>query len=92
MNRFALAVSAAALLLPVCAYAADAADADTDAVVAAVKAKNADFPAFCKTGADNIRKNVTDAATQLARDGKLKGNPAAVGGAAGAKIGAQYRG
>lgn len=87
---FAVASTLAIALAPAFALADDAADAD--AVVAAVKAKNTDFAAFCKTGPDNIRKAVSEATVQLAKEGKIKGNPQAIGGAAGGKIGAQCRG
>jgi len=91
MKKQVFAIAGAVLFMgSTFAYANDA--AETDAVVAAVKSKNADFGAFCKTGPDNIRKSVSEATTQLAKEGKIKGNPAAIGGAAGAKIGQQCRG
>ena len=63
-----------------------------DAVVTAVKAKNKDFKVLCQGGADAIRKAATESTTALAKAGKLEGNPAQVGGAAGQKLGAECRG
>lgn len=89
--KFASIVAGAFLLAgSMAAYAQDA--AEVDAVVAAVKAKNKDFKALCQGGADAIRKAATESTTELARTGKLKGNPAQVGGAAGQKLGSECRG
>lgn len=66
--------------------------AEVDAVVAAVKAANSDMRALCQGGPDNIRKAVSAAIMPLVGQGKIKGNPQAVGGEAGQKIGRECRG
>lgn len=60
--------------------------AEVDAVVAAVKAKNTDVQALCKSGPDGVKKAVTDVVRPLYFDGKIKGDPKAVGTEAGQKI------
>jgi hypothetical protein len=83
---------AGALMLAgsVCAYAQDA--AEVGAVVAAVKAKNADIKKLCQGGPDAVRGAVGEATTELAKAGKIKGDPKAVGAAAGQAIGKECRG
>lgn len=66
--------------------------AEVDAVVAAVKAANPDRQVLCQSGREGIAKAATAAVTKLAQEGKIKGNPQAVGGAAGGKIGQECRG
>ena len=66
--------------------------AEVDAVTAAVKSANPDFKALCKQGPDGIRKATTDAVMGLVGAGKIKGNPHALGGEAGQKLGRECRG
>ena len=60
--------------------------AEVDAVVKAVKAKNTDMQALCKSGPDGVKKAVTDVVRPLYFDGKIKGDPRTVGTEAGQKI------
>lgn len=90
MFKQLLAVSAFVLALPVVAQGADPAEVDT--VVTAIKAANPDLKSLCQKGPDGIRKASTDAVMGLMGSGKLKGNPQAVGGEAGQKIGRECRG
>jgi hypothetical protein len=90
MFKQLLAVSAFVLALPVLAQGADPAEVDT--VVTAIKAANPDLKSLCQKGPDGIRKASTDAVMGLMGSGKLKGNPQAVGGEAGQKIGRECRG
>ena len=60
--------------------------AEVDAVVAAVKAKNTDIHALCKSGPDGVKKAVTEVVRPLYFDGKIKGDPRSVGTEAGQKI------
>lgn len=60
--------------------------AEVDAVVAAVNAKNTDMRALCQSGKDGIKKAVSDVVRPLYFDGKIKGDPRAVGTEAGQKI------
>jgi len=60
--------------------------AEVDAVVAAVNAKNTDTQALCQSGKDGIKKAVSDVVRPLYFDGKIKGDPRAVGTEAGQKI------
>lgn len=86
-------VLAAAVVAATPWYAVAAEDpAEVDAVVAAVKAANSDMRALCQGGPDNIRKAVSAAIMPLVGQGKIKGNPQAVGGEAGQKIGRECRG
>jgi hypothetical protein len=71
---------------------ADENTAEVDAVVAGIKAANPDLKALCQKGSDAIRKASLDAVMSLMPSGKIKGNPQAVGGEAGKKIGAECRG
>lgn len=92
MTIFVRAVAITALsVMPLAAIAAEDA-AEVDAVVAAVKAANKDFRALCQGGPDGIRKAVSEAIMPLVGQGKIKGNPQAVGGEAGQKIGRECRG
>lgn len=90
IKRLALSVAIAAVL-PVSAQPA-ADPAEVDATVAAVKAANPDFKALCQKGPDGIRKASTEAVMGLMASGKVKGNPQAVGGEAGQKVGRECRG
>ncbi|MFN3569121.1 MAG: hypothetical protein ACK4VX_02550 [Polaromonas sp.] len=90
MFKQLLAVSVFVLALPVVAQGADPAEVDT--VVTAIKAANPDLKSLCQKGPDGIRKASTDAVMGLMGAGKLKGNPQAVGGEAGQKIGRECRG
>lgn len=84
---------AAACLLSLNAWAQSANDpAEVAAVIAAVKAANPDMKAVCQKGPDGIRQVTTTAVMGLMGSGKIKGNPGAVGGEAGQKIGAECRG
>lgn len=78
------------MALPVCAQTADL--ADVDAVVAAIKSANPDLKALCQKGPDGIRKASTEAVMGLMAAGKVKGNPQALGGEAGQKVGRECRG
>jgi hypothetical protein len=90
MFKQVLAVSIFALASQVNAQGAD--PAEVDAVVTAIKAANPDLKSLCQKGPDGIRKASTDAVMGLMGSGKLKGNPQAVGGEAGQKIGRECRG
>lgn len=85
----ALLATLAVITLPAQA-AAD--PADVDAVVAAVKAANPDFKAFCQKGPDGIRQAIMPAMMSLVGSGKIKSNPQEVGQEAGMKIGKECRG
>ncbi len=90
MFKQLLAVSVLAVALPVIAQGAD--PAEVDAVVTAIKAANPDLKSLCQKGPDGIRKASTDAVMGLMSSGKLKGNPQAIGGEAGQKVGRECRG
>ena len=64
---------------------------DVTAVIEMVQADNSDFVAFCKTGQENIRGEITAAVTQRVRAGDMMGDPSKVGEAAGAEIAAICR-
>lgn len=66
--------------------------AEVDTVVTAIKAANPDLKSLCQKGPDGIRKASTDAVMGLMASGKLKGNPQAIGGEAGQKVGRECRG
>lgn len=88
-----VSLTAAVVLACVPAFATAAEDpASVDAVVAAVKAANPDMRALCQKGADGIRKIVSEKVAELVPAGKIKGNPQAVGGEAGQKLGGECRG
>jgi hypothetical protein len=83
----------AACLITLSAWAQSENDpTEVAAVVAAVKAANPDMKAVCQKGPDGIRQATTSAVMGLMGGGKIKGNPGAVGGEAGQKIGAECRG
>ncbi|MDO8388464.1 MAG: hypothetical protein Q8K29_14735 [Polaromonas sp.] len=90
MFKQLLAVSVLAVALPVIAQGAD--PAEVDAVVTAIKAANPDLKSLCQKGPDGIRKASTDAVMGLMGSGRIKGNPQAVGGEAGQKVGRECRG
>ena len=90
MFKQLLAVSVLAVALPVIAQGAD--PAEVDAVVTAIKTANPDLKSLCQKGPDGIRKASTDAVMGLMGSGKIKGNPQAVGGEAGQKVGRECRG
>ena len=82
---------AALIALP--AFAQPASDpAEVDAVVTAVKSAHPDFKSLCQKGPDGIRKAATEAVMSLVSSGKIKGNPQALGGEAGQKVGRECRG
>ncbi len=86
-------VLAAAVVVATPWYAVAAEDpVEVDAVVAAVKEANSDMRALCQGAPDSIRKAVSVAIMPLVGQGKIKGNPQAVGGEAGQKIGRECRG
>jgi len=66
--------------------------AEVEAVVASVKTANPDLKALCQKGPDGIRKATTEAVMGLMGAGKVKGNPQALGGEAGQRIGRECRG
>ena len=88
-KKFAF-LSLAAVTLSLSAQTVD--PAEVDAVVVAIKTANPDFKSLCQKGPDGIRKASLDAVTALMQSGKLKGNPQALGGEAGQKIGRECRG
>ena len=77
----------AGMLASVQAVAQDA--ASVDKVVAAVYAANPDKKALCASGRPGITKASGDATASLAKSGQIKGDFAAIGQAAGAKISGQ---
>jgi hypothetical protein len=91
MFKQLLAVSVLVLALPVTAQGS-ADPAEVEAVVAAIKTANPDLKSLCQKGPDGIRKASTDAVMGLMGAGKIKGNPQAVGGEAGQKVGRECRG
>lgn len=91
MKTFSLFAVALLVAVPLHAVAAED-PTEIDAVVAAVKAANSDMRALCQGGPDTIRKAVSAAIMPLVGEGKIKGNPQAVGGEAGQKIGRECRG
>lgn len=91
MKASNLLLAMACLALSGSLFAAEDA-AEVEAVVAAVKAANPDARALCQSGPDGIRKAVSAAIMPLVGEGKIKGNPQAVGGEAGQKIGRECRG
>lgn len=91
MFKQLLAVSVFILALPAIAQGTND-PAEVDAVVTAIKAANPDLKSLCQKGPDGIRKASTDAVMGLMTSGKLKGNPQAVGGEAGQKVGRECRG
>lgn len=84
-------LTVALVALPMSAQTA-ADPAEVDAVVTAVKAANPDFKSLCQKGPDGIRKASTEAVMGLMSSGKVKGNPQAIGGEAGQKVGRECRG
>lgn len=79
-----------ALTAPVFAQGAN--PADVDATVAAVKSANPDMRGLCQKGPDGIRAAVTQAISSLMPQGKINGNPQAIGQEAGQRIGRECRG
>lgn len=59
---------------------------EVNAVIAAVNAKNPDTQALCQSGKDGIKQAVSEAVKSLYFDGKIKGDPRAVGTEAGQRI------
>ncbi len=90
MKLFAIVAGIALVAAPAAFAAEDA--AEVDAVVAAVKSATPNLRGLCQTGPDGIRKAVTEKVMELASAGKIKGNPQAVGGDAGKKLGQECRG
>lgn len=91
MFKSSICLLLAALLLPLTAQAAPD-PTEVDAAVTAIKAANPDLKALCQKGPDGIRQASTDAVKGLKDAGKIKGNPQAVGGAAGQKVARECRG
>jgi hypothetical protein len=89
VSTIAAALASLALVTAMPAQAQEESDVNT--ITDTVKAR-ADFRSICQGGADAVRKAVTEATTQLATAGKLKGNPGAAGNAAGPKVGQACRG
>lgn len=79
------------MVLPISAQTA-ADPGEVEAVVTAVKSANPDFKSLCQKGSDGIRKASTEAVMGLMASGKVKGNPQALGGEAGQKVGRECRG
>jgi hypothetical protein len=94
MNLFKLYACVAAAALSVGAMPANAAvdPTEVDAVVAAVKAANTDFKAFCQKGPDGMRQAMMPIMMNLVGSGKIKSNPQEVGQEAGMKMGKECRG
>lgn len=65
---------------------------EADAIVAAIKAEQSDFRAYCRSGRDAIRQDVTNKVAEMVATGQIKGNPNDVGQTAGQKIAAACRG
>ena len=86
-----LLVVATICVLPCFSVAAED-PAEVATVIAAVKATNQDMRALCQGGPDGTRKAVTAAIMSLVGQGKIKGNPQAIGAEAGQKIGGECRG
>lgn len=85
--KLAILIGAAALALSVTAAQAAENPAEVDAVVAATLAAN-DKTKLCQSGQPGITAAVgTQVRTIMAGQGKIKGNPQAVGAEAGQKIG-----
>lgn len=59
--------------------------ATVDAIVGEVRQKNPDFAALCKSGADNIRKQIVGVVMGMAASGRMS-DPFGAGMAAGARI------
>lgn len=79
-----------ALASPVFAQGAN--PADVDATVAAVKSANPDMRSLCQQGPDGLRQAVTQAISALMPQGKIQGNPQAIGQEAGQRLGRECRG
>ena len=90
LTRFTLSLIAL-IALPIAAQPASD-PAEVDAVVTAIKLANPDFKGLCQKGPDGIRKASTEAVMSLMSSGKVKGNPQALGGEAGQKVGRECRG
>ncbi len=82
--KLTLLIGTVALALSVTVAQAAENPAEVDAVVAATKAAN---PDVCKSGPAGIQTAVTAQVRTLAGQGKIKGNPQAVGAEAGQKLG-----
>lgn len=82
--KLALLMGAAVFAFTVTAAQAAENPAEVDAVVAAAKAAD---PNVCKGGPSGIQAAVTTQVRALAGQGKIKGNPQAVGAEAGQKLG-----
>lgn len=91
MFKHIIGLAIALAALPMAAQTA-ADPAEVDAVVTAIKAANPDFKSLCQKGPDGIRKASTEAVMGLMASGKVKGNPQALGGEAGQKVGRECRG
>ncbi|OAN55985.1 hypothetical protein A6A04_10520 [Paramagnetospirillum marisnigri] len=91
MFKFALALAVTLIAVPMTATAAED-PAEVEATVAGIKAANPDLKSLCMKGVDGIRAAARDSVTALAMAGKIKGNPQAVAGEAGQKVGAECRG
>jgi hypothetical protein len=91
MFKQLLVVSVFVLSLPVLAQGAND-PTEVEAVVSAIRSANPDLRVLCQKGPDGIRKASTDAVMGLMSSGKLKGNPQAIGGEAGQRVGRECRG
>ncbi len=89
LKRLAI-LTVTACCLPVHAQSND--PAEVNSVVVAIKSANPDFKALCQQGPEGIRKASTEAVMGLMSAGKLKGNPQALGGEAGQRVGRECRG
>jgi len=83
--RLAAVVLAGALAGAPVSVLAQADKAAVDAVVAGLKAKNPDFDALCKSGAENIRRQIVGVVMGMVSTGRLA-DPMAVGMAAGTRV------
>jgi len=90
MRAGLIAIAAGFAMFATAVQAQDA--AEVDAVVVAVKAANPNIRQLCQGGPDSIRKATSEAVMKLMGEGKIKGNPQQVGGAAGQKVGQECRG
>lgn len=89
--KLSLLIGAAALAFTMQAAQAAENPAEVDAVVAATMAAN-DKAKLCQSGQPGITTAVGTQVRTLAGQGKIKGNPQAVGAEAGQKIGRSCQG
>lgn len=87
MHKLFLAVSALSLFC-LASGGAQALGGDAEKVVQKTLADNSDMKALCSGGQTTVRDAVRKAVTSLMQAGDISGDPQAIGGEAGAHIGA----